>query len=222
MEDYADGLELFSEIARRRREYDEAIGWLKQASQVRLSSERSRSEKAIMNAKLFADYNVREQKTELLQKRRMQSEEKLAELLTGLHVTHGTLLKIEMRLRENLAWLEPEQMEQVVAGLKDAMVDPETEQAVEQVVSEADAILALHDVDEAFFNVLRDRYPNLTKKQAQLCGMIRAGLKTPQIAHLLGVTVNAVLTQRKRLRKRMELSTGENLKAVVMGVGGEE
>ncbi len=216
--DYGEGLELLSGIARRKKEYDEAFGWLDKAHEVRLSIEREKNEQSLRNARILADRKVREKKKEVVRARRDRSEEELAQLLTGLQVTHGTLLKIEERLRTQLAWLEPEQMEQIIAGLREAITDPATEQAVRQVVSEADAILALHGVDETFFESLRARWPGLTKKQQQLCGMIRAGLETPEIAHLLGITANGVLTQRKRLRKRMGLSTVENLRGTIMNI----
>lgn len=221
MESYADGLELLSEIARSNSDYDTALDRLKQAGEIRLAAERSRSEQSIRNARVLADRRVSDEKSELVRTRRERSEEKLAELLTGLKVNHDTLLRIEDRLRANLAWMEPEQIEQVVEGLNDAITDPETERAVRQVVSEAEAVAELHGVEEAFFGKLREHWPNLTKKQQQLCGLIRAGLKTDQIAHLTGVTENAVLTQRKRLRKRMGLEPGENLNRVVMRVGGD-
>ncbi|MGE3802317.1 MAG: LuxR C-terminal-related transcriptional regulator, partial [Candidatus Kapaibacterium sp.] len=218
MSDYVEGLELLSDIAQRKGEYDDALNWLRKAYEARISIERSKNEKSIRNAQILADLKVREGEEELVRARRERTEEELAELLTGLQVTHGTLLRIEQRLRENLVWLEPEQIEQVIASLKSAMTDPETEQAVELVLSEADALLGLHGVDEAFFDALRAEWPNLTKKQQQICGMIRAGLDTSQIAYLLGITQNAVLTQRKRMRKRMALSSEENLKEIIMGI----
>lgn len=223
MSDYAEGLELLSEIAQQKGKFNDALEWLRKASEVRISIERSKNEKSTQNAQILADLKVREGEEELVRARRERTEEELAELLTGLQVTHGTLLRIEKRLRENLAWLEPEQVEHVIAALQSAMTDPETEQAVELVASEADALLGLHGVDEAFFETVRTKWPNLTKKQQQLCGMIRAGLETSQIAHLLGITPNAVLTQRKRMRKRMELSSGENLREMILGISvGED
>lgn len=218
LKEYAEGLVLLSRIARKRQDYPRAIEWLEQASEVQSEIEHTKHEESIKKARILADVRMREHEEELAAARRAHADRDLAEQLTGLKITYGSLLAIESRLKENLDWLTPEQREHVVAALKNAISDENVVEAVEHVASEAEAILTLHGVDTDFFDALLARWPGLTKKQQQLCGMIRAGLQTSQVVQLLGISSNSVWTQRKRLRKRLGLKAEEDLVEVIMQV----
>lgn len=69
----------------------------------------------------------------------------------------------------------------------------------------------LPNLDSDFFARLREHYPTLTKGQVRLSGLLRSGMSSAEIAQRLHVSLETVTTQRKRLRKRMNLKEGENL-----------
>lgn len=73
----------------------------------------------------------------------------------------------------------------------------------------------LPNIDDEFFARLRERYPNLTKGQIRLCGLLRSGLSSSDIAQRLHISIETVITQRKRLRKRMNLKEGEDLEMIL-------
>ena len=218
-ESLAEGLEMLAELAGNRNDWAEAVERQKKAFEIRLRVERDTNETSVRNARIVADLKIREQKEEMGLFRWERSNKQLAALLTGLSVTHGRFLDIEGRLRKNLEWLEPEQIERVVLGIKDALTDLTSHEAVKQVTAEAEAVQALQRVEESFFEKLQQRWPDLTRKQQQFCGLIHAGLQTSQIASLLGITHNAVWKKRKRLRKKMNLGEEEELDEVIAGIG---
>ena len=73
----------------------------------------------------------------------------------------------------------------------------------------------LHNIDESFFARLRAEYPGLTNGQERLCGLLRSGLSSSEIAELLHVSSDTVATQRKRLRQRMKLQRHEKLEKIL-------
>ena len=68
-----------------------------------------------------------------------------------------------------------------------------------------DLLEHLREVDDGFFQRLDEQHPTLTVNQKRLCGLLRSGLTSAEIAELLHVTAETVATQRKRLRKKLGL-----------------
>lgn len=61
-----------------------------------------------------------------------------------------------------------------------------------------------------FFNLLQ-KYPELTDNERRLCGQIRLNLSIKEIASLNNISVKSVEMARYRLRKQLNLQTGEDL-----------
>lgn len=62
-----------------------------------------------------------------------------------------------------------------------------------------------------FIEKLTERYPGLTRRQMRLCSLLRSGLKTSEIAELLGQNEESVRKARTRLRKQLGLERGNRL-----------
>lgn len=62
-----------------------------------------------------------------------------------------------------------------------------------------------------FINRLKDNYPHLTQSDLKLCAYLRLNISSKEIAHLLNISLRGVEVRRYRLRKRLNLSTEENL-----------
>ncbi len=73
----------------------------------------------------------------------------------------------------------------------------------------------LSGVDEDFYRRLRDICPGLTSKQERLCGLLRAGLSSKDIATLLDLGAEGLKAQRKRLRKKLNLHPDEGLESIL-------
>lgn len=67
------------------------------------------------------------------------------------------------------------------------------------------------DVNSHFFNLLEERYPDLTEKEKRLCALLKLNLSSKEIATLNNITEGAVTMARYRLRKRIGMETDENL-----------
>ena len=77
----------------------------------------------------------------------------------------------------------------------------------------------LQQVDPIFFDRLREVHPNLTGHQRKLCGLVRSGLSSKQIASVLHVTVDGVKKGRYRLRKELGLTREVRLEGYLAEIG---
>ena len=68
-----------------------------------------------------------------------------------------------------------------------------------------------NELHEDFFKDLLTAYPNLSNKDLKLCSYLKMNMSSKEIAPLMGITVRGVEVHRYRLRKKMELSSKENL-----------
>ena len=66
-------------------------------------------------------------------------------------------------------------------------------------------------VNAAFYQKLKKRFPNLTRNEAQLCAMLRLNLSTKEIASLNNISTRAVEMGRYRLRKKFNIPTEASL-----------
>ena len=71
-------------------------------------------------------------------------------------------------------------------------------------------------VHEGFFNRLLATYPQLTSQDLKLAAYLRMNLSSKEIAPLLDISVRGVEIKRYRLRKKMNISSEENLTDVMM------
>jgi DNA-binding CsgD family transcriptional regulator len=103
----------------------------------------------------------------------------------------------------------------------------ETMAALEKIVREIDTTLRLQEdweqfefhfnqVHGDFLNRLRSQFHDLTASEQKLCVFLRLNLNTKDIANLLGVSQRGVEIARYRLRKKLELDSGQNLSKYIL------
>jgi AraC family chitin signaling transcriptional activator len=68
-----------------------------------------------------------------------------------------------------------------------------------------------NDVHHQFIQRLRDKHPDLTKSNLQLCLFIRLNINTKEIADIMNITVRGVEKSRYRLRKKLGLSSTDSI-----------
>lgn len=66
-------------------------------------------------------------------------------------------------------------------------------------------------VYDDFMKKLTTQYTNLKTNDRKLCAYLRMGLSSKEMAALLNMSVRSVETARYRLRKKLNLESGENL-----------
>lgn len=73
--------------------------------------------------------------------------------------------------------------------------------------------LTMHfnNVNNEFFNKLKDRYPDLSPNDLKFCAYLRMNLSSKEMAQLMHVTIKAIEVGRYRLRKKLSLQPDINL-----------
>nr|WP_321236138.1 hypothetical protein [uncultured Psychroserpens sp.] len=74
----------------------------------------------------------------------------------------------------------------------------------------------IETLSSSFYEKLRNNYPNLTKTEIRLCSLIRMKMDTKQIAILQNINPSSVKMSRNRLRKKLNLTPGEDLYAFLL------
>lgn len=67
------------------------------------------------------------------------------------------------------------------------------------------------ELHEDFFEILLQRYSNLTPKDLKLCAYLKMNLSSKEIAPLMGITIRGVEIHRYRLRKKLKLDSSRNI-----------
>ena len=69
--------------------------------------------------------------------------------------------------------------------------------------------LRFREVDPDFFRKLSERFPQLTPNDKKLCAYLKLNLSTKEIASLLNLSLNSVLSARYRLRKKLDINKAD-------------
>lgn len=81
--------------------------------------------------------------------------------------------------------------------------------------------LYFEEVHSGFFDILKERYPDLTSNELRLSALIKLNLTSKEIAAIMGITSDSVKTARYRLRKKLDMETEENLTTFMMDLEKE-
>ncbi|RJE72475.1 tetratricopeptide repeat protein [Reichenbachiella sp. MSK19-1] len=73
-------------------------------------------------------------------------------------------------------------------------------------------------VNNDFFDKLRAQFPELKPYDHKICALIKLDFSGKEMAQLLGISAESANTSRYRLRKRLRLKKGDNLKEFVDGL----
>ena len=76
----------------------------------------------------------------------------------------------------------------------------------------------IKEVNARFFDTLSDRYPDLTKHEKEVCGLIRMKLDGKEIATIRNIHPASVKKMRHRIRRKMNLDLTEDLYNVIQGL----
>ena len=75
-----------------------------------------------------------------------------------------------------------------------------------------------NNVNEEFFNTLKDLFPEITPNELKLCAYLKLNLSTKEIAQMMNITIKAVEVARYRLRKKLNIRPDINLYDFLMQV----
>lgn len=77
----------------------------------------------------------------------------------------------------------------------------------------------VEEVNYKFLDTLQKKYPELTELDKNVCGLMRLGLSTKEIATMRNVSYKAVKMSRYRIRKKLNLEAETDLVEFLKGIG---
>ncbi len=128
--------------------------------------------------------------------------------LTNFALDNQRKRELLQHLSKQLKKLKPGQVTQPNINLiiNDMMLQTQTETITKQYEENIDTVNA------EFKSKLLRRFPKLSPMELELCGMVRLGMQAKEIAAVRNVTENAILVARRRLRKKLRIETGVDLR----------
>ena len=194
-------------------EHRKGLEHARQLMRLREMQFRREGEEALRSIRILHEVDMLEQEAENERLRRENAEAKLIasrQDLRGASIAltdKGELIhQIERRVSRAIERLEEKGTATVTEGLRQILLDIRAHTAMNGT-----AMHYLQRVDEQFFAEVRSRHPDLTAGQVRLCGLIRAGLTSSDIASILHITPESLKKARTRLRKKLGIDAGVRL-----------
>jgi DNA-binding CsgD family transcriptional regulator len=78
--------------------------------------------------------------------------------------------------------------------------------------------LYFESVNKNFYTRLKQTYPDISANDLKICALIKLNLSIKEMASILNISPDSVKTARYRLRKKLQLSTEENLTGFILSV----
>ncbi len=73
-------------------------------------------------------------------------------------------------------------------------------------------------VNKNFYTRLKQKYPDISSNDLKICALIKLNLSIKEMASILNISPDSVKTARHRLRKKLQLTTEENLTEFILSV----
>ena len=73
-------------------------------------------------------------------------------------------------------------------------------------------------VHTGFFEVIKQKFPNITSTDARILSLIKLQLSNNEMANMLGITVEGVKKSKQRLRKKIELNKDESIESIIAAI----
>ncbi|WP_075341534.1 7TM diverse intracellular signaling domain-containing protein [Tenacibaculum agarivorans] len=131
-----------------------------------------------------------------------KKQEEISELKSESYKQIKSKEKLVENLKKVIAEDESISIYNIIADVKSELVEDAN---LIKIKSE------MEELDNEFFNRLKDLHPNLTKTDLEICSLIRVGLRRKEIASVRNTSLEAVKSSRFRLKKKLNLSINENL-----------
>ena len=74
------------------------------------------------------------------------------------------------------------------------------------------------DVNQDFYKKLSQKYPDLSPNDYKICALIRLNMNIKESASILNISPGSLKTSRYRLRRKLNLSPGEDLHSLIQAI----
>ncbi|WNJ17696.1 tetratricopeptide repeat protein [Pontibacter sp. G13] len=68
-----------------------------------------------------------------------------------------------------------------------------------------------HDLNHGFYDILKERWPNLTNQELRICTLAKLRFNIKEMAQTLFISVDSVKSSRYRIRKKLAIETEQDL-----------
>ncbi len=104
--------------------------------------------------------------------------------------------------------------------------EPSTEKDIKKLISKytiqennwKDFDTYFESVNKNFYTRLKQKYPDISSNDLKICALIKLNLSIKEMASILNISPDSVKTARHRLRKKLQLSTEDNLTDFILTV----
>jgi tetratricopeptide (TPR) repeat protein len=120
-----------------------------------------------------------------------------------------SLVSLNAKIKKNKVTDTEDQIAQLVDEMKDNLVVDKHRQVIAKNVEV---------VSIEFKNKLKERYPNLTKIEIEMCELIRLELSNLEIARIRDISQNSAKMARYRLKKKLAISPEESIFQVLKNI----
>ncbi len=170
----------------------------------------------IANEKRKAEKQRSEQEIMKLQNEKLQGEishknMQLADSTLSIIRKNEVLIEVKGELEKQKAELGPRYPARYLQRLT-TMIDKNISNDNDWEIFEA----LFDQAHENFFKRLKQSFPDLTQSDLKLCAYLKLNLSSKEIAPLLNISVRGVEIRRYRLRKRLALTSDNNLVEYIM------
>lgn len=137
-------------------------------------------------------------KQERLQETINHKSKEISNLAMGI-IRHHELLQ---NLDKNLQTIRKKANSEVKPEIQDMSVMVISHMSLEK--ERQDLQLYIEEAEQQFFQILDERFPQLTARERRLCALIRMGYSSKEIAALFNINASSVDMGRYRLRKKLD------------------
>lgn len=203
-------LHLRSALAEEHGDIQAALDFEREAFAVERELLRRSAADSLRNTRIVAETSLLEREADFERERRQRVERELAEAVVELGDRRRLAEEMEERIRGLISRVGTDQERATGRALREVLHELRAQSGPSE-----SPLRYLSGVDQDFYARLRQHWPDLTAKQERLCGLIRAGLGSKEIATLLDLGQEGLKAQRKRLRKRMNLDPEVKLETML-------
>jgi tetratricopeptide (TPR) repeat protein/DNA-binding CsgD family transcriptional regulator len=134
-------------------------------------------------------------------------------LLSELEYKHKEVVNFAIHIAEKNDFLE--NLQKTLNASND-QIDPKTIKKLiaQNLSTEKDREefnANIESLNDSFFLTLGEKFPKLTKTDKRLCALLRLNLSSKEIASIQNISPNSVDVNRYRLRKKLDITTDEDL-----------
>jgi tetratricopeptide (TPR) repeat protein len=172
-----------------------------------LALEKKEKENQHLQDVLFAEEQINRLQTERLQQKNRELSTATAHILNKNEVL-GNIRKLVA------GWLHQPELA-ASKGMKNLIREIDSNTDLDEQWEQFK--LHFDSVHKGFFERLLKEFPKLTPNELKLCAYLRMNLSTKEIAQMLNISIESVITKRYRLRKKLGLGKDENLVGFIGG-----